>query len=702
MTKTKVRPIQFDKKMKAKFNYIFTVLTAAALVSACSESPSISSRDVIRGTRVTEINGVLDDAVKSGYALATDEGGNPILHTYWTEGDRIAVTDGASSAVYGTSTGSDNAETAANFTGDGYFELENGLWAVYPSTALIARDSEKLTVTVNNVTEQDEAGKFVNWGINDLKIGYGIANDDVPAIRFKNLLATLKVNLKLAADHGIEFGRNETVKSVNLTAVGNEKMAGDFTIPLAASATELTPTAHTFSEMSCIMLEDTELSTDQTVSIFFTVAPGTYSQILVTINTSVRTIQRTIAINTNLERNNFYNINLTKIKNAAPYTVIEDIPVDEGGWGDSISTASKSSGAVVALWDGLYDDTLTGRYYTVQLARDAAFTNIVETTNIQITYSTLYGGGDDQYLDDGRITFCGLQPNTRYYYRVKVMGVGDEYYSRTPNTFITTARKTASAMGCSYYIDFDDILSYGTGDFMGRAVATYPGATPTSEADDAEWNDRLGFVSTSEHYSYWNGLANPAASYKVGSTYGCMLIPSSGNPNAGIHYSNGSAINAGTVLLDTNEANNIENVRNRPGYIQLGTGSGTGFFKLGVGTVSLARNKTTSVTVKFKACAFNNQGKTQDAAIKVNLYAKSSARVSPCEIEGNATVNIPYDASYTWREYTVTVTTNKTTDGTDAGSLSIKYDYPRVLTFSTAKNAAGSYVRVFVDDVQIN
>ena len=685
--------------MDAKMKKFYIILAAALVAAACNKeiSRNTSSESLNETTlstvKVPVISGSLEntEAVRSAWEEDYDEQGNPVLHTYWQKNDQIFVTDGSNQAVYTATKITSDATSAADFTytsGDD-LGLENGLWAVYPATSMTGRSADRLTVTINDAISQDEEGKFTQWGINDLKVGYGRANDDVPSIRFKNLLATLKVNLKLAANHGIDFGENETVKSVTLIAVGNEAMAGDFSLPLVADADELTPVTPK-SEIVCTTIEDVELSTDYTTSLFFQVAPGAYSSILVTINTSVRTIQRTVAINQDLERNNFYNINLTKIKNASPYIVIEDIPVPEGGWGDDRSTASKSSGAVIALWDGVYDDTQTGRYYTIQLASDSSFNNILETTNIQITYSNIYT--DETHLDDGRVTFCGLSSNTRYYYRVKVMGVGDEYYSQ-PNTFITTARESASAMGCNYYVDFDDIKCYGTGDFMGRAVGTYPGATPLSNADEADWNDRLGFVSTSDNYSYWHGQVNPAASYKVGSSYGEMLIGSSGNPNSGIHFSSGGDINKNSVT-------DISKVYNRPGYIQLGTTSNAGSFKMSVGTVSLAKNKTTSATIKFKACAFNSSGNTKNATINFNLYAKSSARVSPCEISGNAAVTIPYNPSYTWQEFTVTVTTNKTTDGTDAGSWSVKYDYPRVLTVSTT-NASGSYVRVFLDDIQV-
>lgn len=663
----------------------YILLAAALLAAACSENKDNTLP--VRGTGVPTINGVLEghEAVRSMWEENVDESGKPILKTFWLSGDKILVTDGETRATYTASKTSD-AETAAEFTGDGSFSLENGLWAVYPSTSLVGSSADRLTVNVHNTITQDEEGKFTQWGLGDLKLGYGAATDDVPSIHFKNLLATLRVNLKLAADHGIPFGQNETIKTVTLTAVGNEAMAGDFSLPLVANAENLTPVTPT-SEIVCTMQEDMELSTDKKLSLHFTVAPGDYSELLVTIRTTVRTIQRTIAINSTLERNHFYNINLTKIKDGAPYTVIEEIPIPEGGWGDDRSTKSKSSGAVVALWDGVYDDTQIGRYYTVQLSRDAAFSNIVETTNIQITYSGLYTG--ETHLDDGQVTFCGLSANTRYYYRVKVMGVGDEYYSE-PNTFITTTRSTASAKGVGYYIDFDDVKCYGTGDFINRAVGTYPGATPVSETDDAEWNDRLGFVSSSVNYDYWTSLPQHAASYKVGNSYGCMRIGSEGNPNTGISYSSGSTLNAGSL-------SDLTRVYNRPGYVQMGTTSNDGSFKINLSTVSLAKNKTTSATVKFKACAFNATGKTMDAKINVNLYAKSSAWF-PCEIEGNASVTIPYDESYSWKEYTVTVTTNQTTDGTSV----IKYNYPKVLTFSTATNADGNYVRVFVDDVQIS
>ena len=684
-----------------KKTYILLAI-AATILAACgkeigSKSPE-SAPEAIPGTvvnpnavKVPVISGCLEgaEATRSGWEEDIDDQGNPLLRTFWRKNDQIVVTDGDSQAVYTASKNTADATTAADFTGDGSFELENGLWAVYPATSMVGRAADRLTVNVHDAISQDEEGKFTQWAINDLKVGYGRTNDDVPSIHFKNLLATLRVNMKLASNHGIDFGENETVKSVTLTAVGNEAMAGDFSLPLVADADELTPVTPK-SEIVCSMIEDVELSTDYVTSLFFQVAPGAYTSILVTINTSVRTIQRTVAINQNLERNNFYDIKLTKIKNASPYTVIENIPIPDGGWGDDRSTASKSAGAVVALWDGVYDDTHIGRYYTVQLASDSAFTNILETTNIQITYSNLYT--DETYLDDGKITFCGLTPNTRYYYRVKVMGVGDEYYSE-PNTFITLARKSASGMGCGYYVDFDDIKCYGTGDFMNRAVGTYPGATPLAINDEADWNNRLGFISTSENYAYWSGQVNPAASYKVGSSYGEMRIGSSGNPNTGIQFSSAGSIN-------NNSVTDLTRVYNRPGYIQLGTTSAAGSFKMGLGTVSLAKNKTVSMTIKFKACAFNSSGNTKNATLNFNLYAKSSARVSPCEISGDTPVTVPYNSAYTWQEFTVTVTTNKTTDGTDVGALSVKYDYPRVLTVSTT-NAGGSYVRVFLDDIQV-
>lgn len=677
-----------------KKTYILITMAAIAAVACNKEvlTPATDEKSgeeivVTRGTRVSEITGLLEEKTKSAYELDTDETGSPILHTYWTSGDQIAVTDGESTFVYRTESTASSAETAANFAGDGIFELENGLWAIYPSTALVAQNNETLTVGISNAIEQDAEGKFDHWGNNDVKLGYGSDKSDVPSIHFKNLLATLKVNLKLAADHGINFGQNETVKSVTLTAVGNEKMAGDFTLPLSPSASELTPTANTFSEITCIMQEDTELSTDYTTSLYFSVAPGAYTQILVTIQTSIRTIQRAVNINTNLERNHFYNINLTKIKNADPYSVIVDIPVPEGGWGDDTSTASRSSGAVIALWDGVYDDTQIGRYYTIQLAKDKIFTNIVETTNIQITYSDLYT--DESHLADGRVTFCGLEANTRYFYRVKVMGVSDEYYS-VPNTFITTARFTAHGKKCGYYIDFDKIVCYGTGDFMGRAVGTYPEATPLSVAGDADWNDRLGFVSTSENYQYWSNQPAHAASYKVGSSYHEMLIGLTGNPNTAITYSSGTT-------LDNLRVTNIEKVYNRPGYIQLGTTTEAGSFKVAAETSKLGTGKTLTYTIKFKACAYNKEGNSYDAAVKVNLYAKSSAAVWPCEIEGENTITIPYDSSYTWKEYSVTITTNAATDGLYITS----YNYPAVITISTTANSNGNYVRVFMDDVQI-
>lgn len=693
-----------------KKTYILIAMAAIAAVACNKEvlTPATDEKSgeeivVTRGTRVSEITGLLEGETKTGYEMDTDDQGQPVIKTFWRKDDMIAVTDGQDRSNYIASADASDASTAANFTGEGSFELTNGLWAVYPGTSLISFGSDNLIVNVHDVISRDKEGEFTQWGINDLKIGYGAASDNVPAISFKNVLTTLKVNLKLAADHGIDFKSNEVVKSVTVSAVNNEPLAGDFSLPLTPNTTELTP-VNPVSNIICNMSSDedeqVELSTDYLTTVFFHIAPGAYSELLVTINTSVRTIQRSITINTTLERNNFYNINLTKIKNALPYTVVTEIPVAEGGWGDDKSTSSKSSGAVVALWDGVYDDTQVGRYYTVQLSKDENFTysGIVETTNIHITYSSLYGEGGDAegHIPDGQIAFCGLTPNTRYYYRVKVMGVGDEYYSQ-PNTFITTARKSASGESCDIYIDFDSILSYGAGDFMGRAVATYPGATPVSEADDADWNDRLGFVSTSEHYSYWNGLVKPAASYKVGNTYDCMLIGHEGNPNSGITYSSGSTLNSGNVILEkNNNGNDVSRVRNRPGYIQLGTGSNPGHFKVPAGTeyTSSWRKENFKYQVTFKACVYNNQGLTEDAKIKVSVFADAALPTTD-DCSGDASITISYDSSYTWTEYSVTVTTSNLTNWL------ARDNFTKTVTIATDLNANNKYVRVFLDDVKI-
>ena len=672
--------------MKMKKTIILFAMAAIAAV-ACNKENNTTPGVPVHGTPVKQINAVIEET-KSGMEFVDNADKTlSTIETWWLQGDKIMVTDGETSSIYESASETQNSKTAASFTGSGSFELENGLWAISPATAAGAMSADGVNFIINDVLTQDPYGTYTEWSKNDIKGGYSSASldENVPSINFRNLTAILRVNLKLAADNHINFYAGEQLEAVRITAVGNEAIAGTYKMPFSADVANISLVSGK-SEITCEFPDETLLSSTDKVTAYIPVAPVSLTSLLVTIETTRHTIQRTIAINTTLERNNFYNINLTKISGNSPYTVVTDVPIPGGGREDYVDENS-TAGAVIALFDGVYDHQNARRYYTVQLAKDQNFNNIVLTTNMQITYTTIYsvGGQDDVLLSDGKVTFCGLDPSTRYYYRVKVMGVGDQYYSE-PNTFVTKARKYKWE-DSERFIDFDDVKCYGKGDAIGHAVATFAGATPVTSSSstiEAEWNKRLGFVesdwaTTSDEYKYWNSLDEPAAAnthaywnaftakaacYRVGSDLGAAAVNSS-NPF-------------------TSSIQGIESQSycyNRPGYIELGKKDGNkGKIVIKTREVSNTSRQRIGHVITFKACTYDSD---VNATLNFSLTSTSSLGITDT---GEANVTIAGGRAHQWQNYTVTVIASDTK----------RYGVKGVLTITTDGST-----KVLLDEIHI-
>ena len=659
--------------MEAKMKKIYIILAAALVAAACnSENNTVKP---IHGTKVAKINGKIEK-LKSGMEFIEDaDPSQSRIETWWLQGDRILVTDGETDSIYESTAETQDSKTAASFSGSGSFELENGLWAISPATAASNIEGDGINFNINTLVKQDPYGVYTEWSKNDIKGGYSAASsaENVPTINFRNLTAILRVNLKLSTSNPINFADDETLEAVRVTAVGNESIAGKWKMPFSADITDIAPVAGQ-SEITCEFPEGTMLSSSSKLTAYVPVAPVSVSSLLITIVTSRHTIQRTITVNSTLERNCYYNINLTKIANASPYTVVTEVPVPAGGkegYVDENSTA----GAVIALFDGVYGDEAPRRYYTVQLAKDQNFTNIVLTTNIQITYTTIYsvGGETEVLLSDGKVTFCGLDASTRYYYRVKVMGVSDEYYSE-PNTFVTKAR-TYKWEDSERIIDFDDVKSYGKGDAIGRAVATFPGATPvttSSSSFENGWNHRLGFVEStwatdSDEYIYWSTLDEPAAA----NTYAYWTAL----PGHAASYRVGSDLGAAAINSSNPFTTSIQGVAeqsycyNRPGYIELGKTDGTkGKIVINTREVdNLSRQKIGHV-VTFKACTLNSD---VNATLHFHMHSKSSVGI---EDSNDYDLTITGGRAHQWSNYSITVIAGDTKRYGVKGDLTITTD----------------------------
>lgn len=666
------------------------ILIATLLVAAACKENKLTETFIPGGIHVKTIEGTISaDDTKSWYEFGTDENNAPVMFTGWLAGDLIFVTDGSSDAVYTSQSQTSSCENAANFTGDGYFEGTDGLWAVSPSTLVLGPAADgALTVHVNTVLTQDSsADSFTEWSKSDLKAGYTAtvpAEGETPSITFNNLLSVLRLRLRMQ-DASI-LTTEEMLESVTITAVNNEPIAGDFRIALNSSSFRtLSPVSGT-NEIIVYPRANTELPVKENgqspYELLVPVAPGQIGSLLITIKTEDHHIQREIPINTTLERNKFYNVNLTSINASDPYEVITDVPVPEGGWDNQVITQS-SGGTVTALWDGIYGNDAPRRYYTFQLATDSNFTasSIVLTTNLQITYSSLVQG---ETMDDGRVTLCGLKENKDYYYRVKKMGVDDAYYSSPANHFKTIASKTAAEMGCNQYVSFDDVLPYATGDIVNGAVATFPGATPNTTEDDEEfnekaWNERLGFIDSETYhaeYQDWSSQVNPVACYRIGNAYGCMAI-------------NGSNPFTKTI----NGISDCTRVFNRPGYVQLGTTNSEAANHLLLNKIYNSANQhSPKYTIKFRACPLASEAHGfQNGTINVALDGVYTVLGFNRDAHADQDITITASNSYTMSTYSVTLTLKTG----DLGSTTLNRNGANLTI--TAKNG----VRVLIDDLQI-
>lgn len=341
------------------------ILLAAALgltvlTAACNRNEiAFPDNHTREGVFIGEVTGTISSrpAVRSTFAEES-VGGDTFLSTYWAAGDRITVMDGSASAEYVCSSAAE-ASTSAPFTGSGSFDTSGGLWAVYPSSSLVSQGSGNMKVRVDATVSMDAEGSFGQWGANDLKLGYGAPGAAATAIEFRNVLALLRVNLKLAADHGISFAGGETVSSVAVTALGGEALCGEFSVAQGASMPSLVPSSP-MSEIVCATQPGTVLSSSSALTLYFHVAPGTYSTLRFTIRTSsLRTIVRDIAIDGPLAGNCFYDVNLTSVRSASPYTVSSNnvFGVVRDSEGNPLQGVVVSDGYVVTVTgsDGFYE-----------------------------------------------------------------------------------------------------------------------------------------------------------------------------------------------------------------------------------------------------------------------------------------------------------------------------------------------------------
>ncbi|MBR5699939.1 MAG: hypothetical protein IKX37_02485 [Bacteroidales bacterium] len=678
-----------------KNTYILWIIAAFTLTVACSKEINSDFTDQSTETvvvtnpnavNVPVISGLLEQAAtKSGMEfIDTDKR----IETWWLQGDHILVTDGETDSIYESTSETQDCRNAASFAGSGSFDLENGLWAISPATAVSSVDGTGINFNINTLVKQDPYGVYTEWSKNDIKGGYSAASSaaNVPTINFRNLTAILRLHLKLGTTNPIHFEDDETLEAVRITAVGNEPIAGKWKMPFSADVTDIT-LVDGKSEITCEFPEGTKLSSSSKLFAYIPVAPVNVSSLLVTIVTSRHTIQRTIMIGQELERNSYLDIKLTKIENASPYTVVTEIPIPAGGKENYVDENS-TAGAVIALFDGVYGEDVPRRYYTVQLAKDQNFSNIVLTTNIQITYTTIYsvGGQTEVLLSDGKVTFCGLEASTRYYYRVKIMGVSDDYYSQ-PNTFVTKERNYKWEYG-DRLVDFDDVKSYGKGDAVGRAVATFPGATPVTDSQstlETGWNHRLGFVesdwaTTSDEYKYWNSLDEPAAA----NTHAYWLAL----PGHSASYRVGSDLGAAAIKSSNPFTSSIQGVTdqaycyNRPGYIELGKTDGTKGYIV-IPTIEFSNGGRPGHVVTFKACTYDSDS---DTYLKFKLHSEAKFGITYTD-DQEKEVKIYGGRAHQWREYSVTITCG----------WRVNYNKPiGVLTIET-----DGQIKVLLDDIHI-
>lgn len=291
---------------------MLVAMLAFAGMAACSRmeetAPEADGRTFIGSVRGT----ILDvPQSKTSVSASTDAYGRDLLDTKWSIGDEISVTDGSTVAVYTCGKVGD-ASTSADFTGSGSFDTSGGLWAIYPAESLVSQDGSSMCLSVPGRIGPE-------WGAADLKFGYGDPGADAAEIGFVNLLSVLQVNLKLDAAHGIEFGAGETLKTVTVEETSGMALSGEFSLERAAEPGVLSPVSSA-SRVVCD-LEGESLSTSETLTLYFHVAPGTCGTLRFTIVTSGHTITRDVAIGEKLLRNCFYTINLTSIKADSPYTV---------------------------------------------------------------------------------------------------------------------------------------------------------------------------------------------------------------------------------------------------------------------------------------------------------------------------------------------------------------------------------------------
>ena len=255
--------------MMKKLIYLFS---AVALLCACEQSDVIDQPNQ-GGTASGELPEVIyatvaDDGSEGKTRTVVAKDGNSIL---WNTGDAVsAFFSGISNAQYQYD-GEDSVATAEfkrSMIGHTGMELSRS-YAVYPyhegNTSVLEGDAEKLKV--NFPAEQTYAENSFGLGAN-VMVGVGETADDND-FYFRNACGYLVIKLK---------GEGVTVKSITLTALGDEKIAGTGLITAshgAAPVVAMTDEATSSITLNCG--DGVALSADAT-EFWFAMPPVTFSE----------------------------------------------------------------------------------------------------------------------------------------------------------------------------------------------------------------------------------------------------------------------------------------------------------------------------------------------------------------------------------------------------------------------------------------
>lgn len=585
------------------------------LLAGCATNAADKAEVSSQGNRsLTSLELQIVEPTRTDVSYDSD---NEAVHSLWSAGDRILVSDKQSGAPF-TLVSSAAGGTNGRFSGT--FSVGNppqDIYTVYPYSEA-SLDSGN--VYVNCPTTQ-VAGSQGQYDIKAAITSLTSSGEQTLTAPLQNLAAIIKLKLTLPSTLGGQDMSGEYLTSFTITATGVNlggvmRLTGDVADGLSVVGTEPSIT-YTFA--------DNTPATTATDALIFT-APADFSTSDARLDYTIRTTNYIITMRLSPSQatvaGHFYKFTFNLGSSAWHYNPVAVAAEREYSVKKIVSAepqiifATSTPHTVCVGWDE--PASQTNRRYSLQIYADALMTTPLGT------YVMAFPTTDNGFTaHPTRFTIGGLDPATTYYIRVKGNKKGSTTAYSTL-TAVTTAPQPAATAKALVEQHFD-LCQWG-GDYINVAAGTRP--DPLTQTTLAAALAAFGTALDSEDTfvdctSDGGSLSDNFADILTEQGLGEWVFSS------GVYV--------------------------RPGYIQVGnTTTPTG--SLITPSLSNLASGEHDITVHFDAAPFTADATAQSDKIRINMLETDGTVVKTTLVDIGSTPNDLNGDSPGWNSFSTTVT----------------------------------------------